>query len=65
MFFGHIGRKEKYEILLTIGKTRGKIGRGKPKEIILDGLRRRHRGTSSIELIHNTREQDLWSNMDA
>ena len=64
-FFGHVMRREALENIVTTGKTKGKRDRGRPREIMLDGLRQWHGGISSAELIPNTKDRDLWGDMNA
>ena len=64
-FFGHVMRRGALENIVTTGKIEGKRGRGRPREMMLDGLRRWHGGISSAELIQNTKDRDLWRDMNA
>ena len=59
-FFGHVMKRGVSENIVTTGKITGRRGRGRPREMIPEGLRQWHGGISSVELIQNTREQDMW-----
>ena len=64
-FLGHVMRREALENIVTTGKIEGKRGRGRPREVMLDGLRRWHGGISAAELIQKTKDRDLWRAMNA
>ena len=64
-FFGHVMRRGALENIVTTGKINGRRGRGRPREMMLDGLRQWHGGISSVELIQNTSDRDLWRFMNA
>jgi hypothetical protein len=65
LFFGHIMRRDALENIVTTGKIDGRRGRGRPREMMIDGLRRWHGGIGTTELFQNTRDRDLWKAMDA
>ena len=64
-FFGHVMRRDALENFVTTGKFEGKRSRGRPREMMLDGLRQWHGVISSAELIKNTKDRDLWRDMNA
>lgn len=45
-------------------KVSGRKGRGRQREIMLEGLGHWHGGISSMELIHYTKDQNLGRDMN-
>lgn len=56
-------RRENLKNIMT-GKIRGRRGCGRPREIMLDGLKRWHAGILLIEAIWNTSYWGQWWPMD-
>ncbi|GFR61997.1 endonuclease-reverse transcriptase [Elysia marginata] len=62
-FLGHVMRREKLEHLITTGKLDGKRGRGKPREKMMDGLKRWLGSGSLTETMTAMGHRELWRNL--
>ena len=57
-FFGHVMRREKLEHLVKTGMIEGKRSRGKQREKMLDGQRKRLKEGRVTEALTATRDRD-------
>ena len=62
-FFGHAMRRQGLENLITTARVLGKRSRGRPREKILDGVRKWAGEERTVDLITKTQDRELWRNM--
>ena len=62
-FFGHAMRRQGLENLITTARVLGKRSEGRPREKILDGVRKWAGEERTVDLITKTQDRELWRNM--
>ena len=62
-FFGQVMRRHDLEHLITTAKVIGKRSRGRPREKILDCMKRWTGVNKAVDLIIMSEDRDLWRDM--